>query len=333
VLVRRTLPPLNALRAFDAAGRLLSFSSAADELNVTQGAISKHIRELERRLGAKLFVRMTRRVELTDEGRAYLTQVQNALDQIERATHEIQVGRAQRVVTISVLPSVASFWLMPRLARFTEMHPHIETRILTSIQPADLAAREADLAIRVGPLPGKSYEKRQPKIDLRMVLDWQGVQADWLFPDILVPLCSPALTSGTALRDPKDLERYPLIHTATRQYAWPDWFQAQGVEVPRSLAGIHYGHFFMSIQAAREGQGVAIAPHILFCGREAEGLLFPFKIPVPSTGGYHLLTLESRRDEPEIGLFRSWLIEQAAQQNRTDPFFNDDSRKTELAGS
>jgi LysR family glycine cleavage system transcriptional activator len=303
---------------------LLSFSKAAEELHVTQGAISRHIRELEKRLGARLFVRLTRRVQLTEVGGTYLEQVRNALDQVERATHEIQTRRAHRVLTISVLPSVASFWLMPRLARFTKIHPTIETRILTSIQPADLAGREADLAIRAGALPGRSYDKHQPRIELRMVQDWQGVHADFLFPDILMPICSPALLKRKhALRHPRDLQRYPLIHTATRQNAWPDWLQAQGVEPPSSRDAIQYGHFFMSIQAAREAQGIAIAPHILFCGREAEGLFFPFRKPVPSAGDYYLLMLESRRDEPEISLFRAWLREQAEEQNHSDPFFKD----------
>lgn len=320
--MRRTLPPLNALRAFDAAGRLLSFSNAAHELNVTQGAISRHIRELEKRLGAKLFVRLTRRIELTELGRAYLEEVRVALDRIERATQDVRGRREHRVLTISVLPSIASYWLMPRLAGFTRAHPKIETRILTSIQPVDLAAREADLAIRVGPLPGRSYERRQPRIELKMVNDWRGVQADHLFPDILVPLCSPSLVSRQRpLRRPEDLHAYPLIHTATRQNAWADWFRAQGMQPPPMSNASHYGHFFMCIQAAREAQGVAIAPHILFCGKESEGLLFPFKPPVASAGDYHLLVLEARREEREIALFRSWLLEQAEQQNLDDPFF------------
>jgi LysR family glycine cleavage system transcriptional activator len=327
--LRRTLPPLNALRAFDAAGRLLSFSKAAQELHVTQGAISRHIRELEKQLGTMLFVRLTRRIELTEVGRTYLEEVQSALDRIERATEGIHGRREHCVLTISVLPSIASYWLMPRLAAFTKANPNIETRILTSIHPVDLAAREADLAIRVGPLPGRSYDRRQPRIDLKMVSDWRGVQADYLFADILIPLCSPLLISREhPLQQPADVQAYPLIHTATRQHAWADWLLANGVENASIRNASYYGHFFMSIQAAREGQGIAIAPHILFWGRESEGLIFPFKIPVRSAGSYHLLVLEARREEREISLFRSWLMEQGEQQNANDPLFSNLANST-----
>jgi LysR family glycine cleavage system transcriptional activator len=320
--VSRLLPPLNALRAFDATGRLLSFSKAAVELNVTQGAISRHVRELEERLGAKLFVRLTRRVELTEAGRAYLAQVQLALDQIERATREIRSRRERRILTISVLPSVASYWLMPRLARFSRSQPRIEIRILTSIQPVDLRGGEADLAIRVGPLPGERFGEERPRIELQMVKDWRGVRADYLFPDILLPFCAPVLANGRrALRQPRDLRDYPLIHTSTREHAWPDWLRAQGVSGAFARGGTYYGHFFMAIQAAGEGQGVAIVPHVLLCGREGEGFIFPFRRPTRSAGDYHLLMLESRRDDPEIELFRDWLLGQAHEQNQADAFF------------
>jgi LysR family transcriptional regulator, glycine cleavage system transcriptional activator len=319
--MRRTLPPLNALRAFDAAGRLLSFSKAAQELHVTQGAISRHIRELEKQLGAKLFVRLTRRIELTDVGQTYLQEVQDALHQIERATVGIRARREHRVLTISVLPSVASYWLMPRLAAFTRAHPSIETRILTSIEPVDLVGHEADVAIRVGPLPGKAYGREQPRIDLNMVTDWRGVHADYLFPDILLPVCSAALIGRQPLKHPEDLQRYPLIHTATRQHAWEDWLVANGVSQPTITNAGFYGHFFMSIQAAREAQGIAIVPHLLFLGSGTDGLVIPFRIATPSAGSYNLLTLESRLEEREIRLFRSWLMEQAERQNATDQIF------------
>jgi LysR family glycine cleavage system transcriptional activator len=320
--VSRTLPPLNALRAFDAAGRHLSFSKAALELHVTQGAISRQIRELEKRLGARLFVRLARRVELTDVGRRYLNEVQAALDQVERATREIRTRRGRRVLTISVLPTIASYWLMERLARFSLAHAGIEVRILTSIQPVDLPGGEADLAIRVGALPGQRFDDKHPRIDLSMVDDWRGVRADFLFPDILVPLCAPSLTNGRRkLRHPRDLEHYPPIHTATREQAWPDWFAAQGLVAPFASDGNYYGHFFMGIQAAREGQGVAIAPHIFFGGREAEGLLFPFRLRMPSAGDYHLLVLDSRRKEREIALFSTWVLAEAQAQNAADVFF------------
>lgn len=322
--MRRTLPPLNALRAFDAAGRLLSFARAAEELYVTPGAVSRHIRELERRLGYRLFVRLTRRIELTEAGRSYLQEIQVAFDQMEQATLNAQSARSLRVLTISVLPSIASYWLMSRLSAFTRKYPYIETHILTSIHPFDPAGRDADIAIRVGAPPGRHAEGRHPRIELKMVVDWHRVRADFLFPDALVPLCSPSLLSGKPpLKSPADLRHYPLIHTSTRAHAWADWFRAHGTEMPSSRDAIHYGHFFMSIQAAREAQGVAIAPHVFFEGPAAEGLVFPFPTPIRSGGDYYLLTPENRLQEPEIRLFRSWLLEQAREQRLSDPFFKD----------
>jgi LysR family glycine cleavage system transcriptional activator len=322
--VRRTLPPLNALRAFDAAGRLLSFARAAEELYVTPGAVSRHIRELEKRLGTQLFVRLTRRIELTEAGRSYLQEIQVSFDRLEQATIIATSARTLRVLTISVLPSIASYWLMPRLAAFTRMHPNIETRIITSIQPFDLA--DADLAIRVGSPPGRRADGRQPRIELKMVADWEGVRADFLFPDALVPLCSPALLRDKLpLKAPADLRHYPLIHTSTRAHAWSDWFRAHGADMPIRRDATQYGHFFMSIQAAREAQGVAIAPHLFFLGAGAEGLVFPFRSPIRSGGDYYLLTPESRSLEPEIQLFRNWLTELASEQRESDPFFKEGS--------
>jgi LysR family glycine cleavage system transcriptional activator len=317
----RNLPPLNALRAFEAAGRLLSFSKAALELQVTQAAVSRQIKELEKRLRAPLFVRLTRRIELTQVGQTYLREVQSALDHIELATRQARASPSRRILTISVLPSIASFWLMPRLAGFTTAHPHIETRILTSIQPVNLAAGEADLAIRVGALPGSQYSSSQPRIELQMVTDWRGVHADYLFPDVLVPVCSPGLVADDRpLSHPADVLRYPLIHTATRPRAWPDWLRAQGLTPPASGNLSGYGHFFMSIQAAREKLGIAIAPHILFGGSESNGLHFPFSTPVPSAGSYYLLTLESKSEDSGIALLRSWLLDQAKAQDLRDAY-------------
>jgi len=315
--MRRILPPLNALRAFEAAGRLLSFSSAARELRVTQGAISRQIKGLEQHLGLKLFVRLTRRIELTEAGRDYLRETQAALDRLEAATRKAQPRGSHRTLIISVLPTLASAWLMPRLAAFTMAHPNVETRIVTSIEPVDLAAGEADVAVRVGPLPGKRYKRWQPGIDLEMVVNWRGVHAEYLFPDVLTPVCSPSLVSADRpLREPRDLHGYPLVHTASRLHAWADWFRAQGLEPPAERNALEYGHFFMSIQAAHRGLGVAITPRVLLSGPDTRELVRPFDVTIPSAGEYYLLTLDKRRDEDEIDLFCSWLKGHAAQEDQ-----------------
>lgn len=254
----RSLPSLTALRVFEAAGRLQSFSNAAIELNVTQGAVSRQIRALEDELAVKLFARLTRRVQLTDTGRKYLSDVQAALGHIEQATLRVRARDTRTILTISVLPSLGSFWLMPRLAGFAQSYPDIGTRIISSIRPVDLHSREADVALRVGALPGRLYSPVMPRIDLAMTVDWRGVLAEELAPDVLVPVYSSTLVPhGPLPQNPKELCNLPLMHTASRPHAWPDWIRSQGLPALLAPGEIEYGHFFMSMQAAREGRGVA----------------------------------------------------------------------------
>jgi LysR family glycine cleavage system transcriptional activator len=307
----RSYPSLIALRVFEVAGRLQSFSNAAIELNVTQGAVSRQIRALEDDLDVKLFTRLTRRVQLTDSGRKYLSEVQAALGQIEQATHRIRARDTRTILTISVLPSVGSFWLMPRLAGFSQRYPDVETRIISSIGPADLHSRDADVAIRVGALPGRRYDPLMPRVDLAMATDWRGVLAEELTPDVLVPVYSPTLvTEGARPLGPKDVCRLPLIHTTSRQHAWPDWIRAQGLPELTRARELEYGHFFMSLEAARKGQGVALVPDILLSDSTLHGLVVVPTSRVRSAGDYYLLSLNDRSEDRAIVLFRKWMQEQ-----------------------
>lgn len=318
--MRRSIPSLSALQAFASAGRLSSFSSAAIELCVTQGAVSRQIRLLEDELRMKLFVRMTRRVELTDAGRTYLREIQFALDHIERATVKLHGQQRHTVLTIGVLPSFASFWLMPRLASFSKANPNIETRIVTSIRAADLQSGGIDVAIRVGILPGKHHDRIQPRIELEMLTAWHGVRADFLFPDILVPICAPHLTDNLdAIKGPSDLLKFPLIHTTTRIHAWSDWLTAQGVPQIRPAKVIDYGHFFMAIEAARAGEGIAIVPEILLSSTSLAGLMIPPMPRIKSAGEYYLLALEDRSDDPAIATFRQWILDEARPFQTVEP--------------
>lgn len=307
----RTLPSLTALRVFEVAGRLESFSSAAIELNITQGAVSRQIRALEEELQIRLFTRLTRRVQLTEAGEKYLAEVQAALNQIEQATSRVRSRQKRAVLTISVLPSVGSFWLMPRLAHFSQRHPDIETRIVSSIDPVNLHGREADVAIRVGALPGRSYEQPMPRVDLTMVQDWRGVLAEELAPDVLVPVYSPRLAgSEHALCDPKVIRNLPLVHTTSRTNAWPDWIRGHGLPPLASSRRMEYGHFFMSLEAAREGEGVAIVPDLLLSGSAAQNLIVAHACKVKSAAEYYLLTLNERSNERSIQAFREWVQEE-----------------------
>lgn len=309
---KRRLPPLNALRGFDAAARHLSFTKAAEELNLTQGAVSRQVKELELHLGQELFHRFTRRIELTAEGEQFFHSVESMLDELERAAGRFTRRRDRAVLTVSVLPTIASVWLMPRLHYFTSQHPEIELRVVSSIEPADLLAHEADVAIRVGRLPGRHYERNQPRIELTMLTRWDGVHADELFPDRLVPVCSPDLIGETDIT-PADLARWPLIHTSTRRHAWPDWLKAHGVRAAVEIEQtLQFGHFFMSLDAARQGRGIALVPDIVLAHQDGmRGLVIPVAGGLDSAGEYYLLIHETRLDERHVQQFRSWALTEA----------------------
>lgn len=318
--VRRKLPPLSALRAFEAAARTLSFTKAAEELLVTQGAISRQIRLLEEHLGVALFKRLIRKVELTPEGGQYFISVSKALDEVESATGRLRCGGRREVITISVLPTISSFWLMPRLAAFSEAQGKAEVRIINSIEPVDLQAKGADLAIRVGRIPGEEFGPDNPRIEMDMVTDWRGIHSDLLFPDVLAPVCAQQLIDVNGpLTSLDDLARYRLIHVTTRRYAWHDWLRANGSSLDPDQDALYFGHFFMAMEAARSGKGVAIVPTVLLRHYEAaRDLICPFKPRIRSAGNYHLLFHGSRATDRHLTLFRQWLAEEASAEREAD---------------
>ncbi len=317
----RRLPPLTALRAFEAAARHKSFTRAAEELSVTQGAVSRQIRVLEDFLGTALFLRLTRRVELTTEGQRYYETVWQAFDALHAATKALRGPQERSVIRLSVLPSISSFWLMPRLAAFSQGPDGAEIRVISSIDPVDLRGKEVDLAIRVGALPDEKFAPDCPRIDRDMVTDWHGVQADFLFADVLAPVCSPRLLSQDGpLHQLDDLARLRLIHVTTRQYAWTDWLRAHRARVDPDRSAIYFGHFFMALEAARAGRGVALVPTILVRHYEhAADLVSPFPADLRSAGNYRLLVHESRVGDPDVRRLRQWLLAEAAAERAAWP--------------
>lgn len=309
----RRLPPLNLLRGFDAAARHLSFTRAADELHVTQGAISRQVKELELYFRQPLFVRQTRKIELTEAGRHLAQSVASLLDEFEQTCGGLTTRKERKTLTVSALPTVASAWLMPRLHALNEIHPRIELRIIASIEPADLLNDNVDVAIRVGKLPGRRYERDQPRIDLTMLRSWDRVTADELFEDRLIPVCSPELILRKKMA-PADFLKFPLIHTSTRSNAWHDWLRAHGVKTRiRSPQNLEFGHFFLSLDAARQCRGIAIVPSIvLACGEGMSRLTIPHFSEVRSAGEYYLLIHESKRSDPHVQLFRNWVLKEAS---------------------
>ena len=311
------MPPLSALRAFEAAGRLLSFTLAADELRVTQSAISRQIKVLENHLQRKLFVRLTRSIALTGEGETLLRAVSHGLDHIQAATLEVARSDRHQFLNLSCLPTLAVKWLMPRLADFAKSNPRIDVRLSTTLQPAELGHGVMDFAIRVGNPKEPAADKAAPRIDLTMTRATEGLAYDFLFPDVLIAVCTPDV-ARQGLKTPKDLQGHTLIHNAFRENAWADWLKVVGLPKLKAKAEISLGHYFTTIQAACEGRGVALLPHVLVAQELKAGtLVVPFAVPVRSAGDYYLLCREEYTQRPEHRLFRKWLLAEA-QSIRTE---------------
>jgi LysR family transcriptional regulator, glycine cleavage system transcriptional activator len=292
------LPSLNGLRAFESAARHMSFSKAAEELHVTQTAISHQIRKLEEQLGIRLFVRQVRAVALTREGQDYLPAVAAAFEDLRRATARLARPRERRILTVSALPSLAAKWLVPRLGAFQAAHPGIEVRITTSMHLVEFRREQVDMAIRHG--HGQ----------------WPGLRADWLMSEDIFPVCSPALLEGpNALRRLEDLARYTLLGTAHNQDEWPLWLTAAGLPVSLIRRSLTFDLSLMAYQAAIDGVGVALGRTPLVEADLAAGrLVIPFGLPQPATAGYYVVSPQASADLPDIALFRSWLLAQATDR-------------------
>lgn len=313
---RRRLPSLTSLRAFEAAARRMSFTSAAEELYVTQGAISRQVKALEEWLSVDLFHRHSRSLELTEIGKTYFDSLRDAFNMMESATLRLGTNSNDRVLTLSVLPTFAMKWMIPRLAKFNMIHPSIEIHMVTSIKPADFS-NDIDAAIRVGTREPTGLDSGEARIELIMVESWTSVEADCLIPDVIVPVCSPSLLAdGPPLRKPEDLRHQILLHTSTRPHAWEDWLRATMVRDIDHAAGPRFGHFFMALQAAIQGKGVACVPTVLLEDDLVSGrLVVPFAQSAKSIGSYYLIYRRQEREQPKIAAFRQWLLEEAANIN------------------
>jgi len=301
----RNLPPLNGLRAFEAAARHLSFTRAAAELHVTQAAVSHQIKGLEDWLGTPLFRRVNRALELTEAGHAYRVPVSEALGLIADATGRLFRQENGGVLTVSTMPSFASKWLVLRLGRFQAAHPDIEVRLHTSSQLVDFAGRDVDVGIRLG--------RGQ----------WPGVLAERLMTEDVFPVCAPALRDGPKpIRTPADLLRHTLLHD-DYLITWSAWFAAAaaggamaggtpppGAEVDR---GPRYSDSALLLQAAMAGQGVALARRVLVADDLAAGRLVRlFDVTLPGEYAYYVVTPSHGRIPAKVRLFRDWLFAEVA---------------------
>jgi LysR family transcriptional regulator, glycine cleavage system transcriptional activator len=286
------------LRAFEAAARHLSFTRAAAELNVTQTAISHQIRALEERLGVRLFRRLPRGLLLTEEAQRYLPPIRDAFDQIALATERLVAVGAGATLTVSVLPSFAAKWLVPRLGRLRAALPDLDLRISATSALVDFARDDVDVGIRIG----------------RGL--YPGLRVERLFGEALLPVCNPDLQRGAhPLQQPEDLRHHVLLHDD--DYAgWELWLGLAGVEGIDARRGPIFTDSGMVVQAAAEGQGVALARRRLAAGDLAAGrLIQPFDVTIPHDLAYYLVCPEATAGQPKIAAFREWLLAEAASED------------------
>lgn len=295
----RRLPPLNALKAFEAAARSESFTRAAEELSVTQGAVSHQVKALEARLGIKLFNRERQRLVITEAGREYLAVVRDALDRIAMGTERLVQRQSSGVLTISTSPDFAAKWLVHRLGRFAESHPEIDLRVSATAHHVDFAREDVDLSVRHG--DG----------------NWAGLDVVRLCSEQLFPVCSPKLVSGrNRIAAASDLLKFPLLRLDDWK-TWTRWFEAAGVTDPVAAHGPILNSASMLIDAAVDGQGIALARTALAAWDIINGrLVRPIDVSLRMSNTYWIVCPKATSRVPKIATFRKWLLVEAAEDAR-----------------
>jgi LysR family transcriptional regulator, glycine cleavage system transcriptional activator len=294
----RRLPPLNALKAFEAAARSESFTRAAQELGVTQAAVSQQVKALEATLGLTLFNRERQRLVITEAGREYLAVVRDALDRIALGTDRLVQRRTSGVLTVSMSPDFAAKWLVHRLGRFSEAHPEIDLRVSATLHHVDLAREQVDLAIRHG------------------AGDWPGLDVVRLCSERLFPVCSPKLVSGrNRITKASDLLKFPLLRLDDSS-AWSRWFDAAGIANPLARGPV-LNQASMLIDAAIDGQGVALARTALAARDLINGrLVTPIDVSLRMQNTYWIVCPRATSSVAKIETFREWLLAEAADDTR-----------------
>jgi LysR family transcriptional regulator, glycine cleavage system transcriptional activator len=294
------LPPLSALRAFNAAARNLSFTRAGLELNVTQAAVSYQVRRLEDHFGIKLFHRLHRALALTEAGQAFFEIVGQAFNLLAVSGADLTRSDGQKTLSVSVSQSLSSKWLIPRLEHFRAKNPQLLIHIDATDTVADLAAGEANIALR--------YAQR---ID-------PALNSILLFPEQVFPVCSPALLEGALpLNDPQDLQHHTLIHDDMTDITWPDWLGATGIKGSFATHGPSFSHSGLAIDAAIEGQGIVLGRSSLIIDDLSSGRLVRlFDITLLSSFAYYAVFLGEKAGDPLIAAFIDWLMYEAKQSEK-----------------
>jgi len=300
-LIHQQLPPLNAIKAFDAAVREGSISEAARTLFVCQSAISRHIGKLEEFVGCKLLRRHRSGVTLTDEGTEFYAQISHALAEILDATNKLRAGQlGVRVVRVNSLSSFALSWLVPRIQRFQASNPGVALDVSIADERPNFALGHSDCAIVSEPV--ESSETAD----------------DVLFPEELIVVCAPGLIKDSPVERPDQISRHPIIHTSTRSDLWKTWCDINGVaEMYESLAGLAFQDFYISIAAAAAGSGIALVPSYLVRGElEAGTLVQPLPAALASERVYRLILAPRKDQDPAVLALRDWLIAEAISERR-----------------
>lgn len=295
------LPSLAALRTFEAAARHLSFTKAAVELHLTQSAVSRQIRLMEDYLGVALFHREKQRLALSDAGRKYAHDIRAALGQMQAATLSLLSHQGQDGILNVATPSAFGVkWLIPRLASFNSRHPDILLNLVTRSKPFDIESEQLDVAIHYGNN------------------DWPGVVAEPLVGEILVPLCSPDyLKRHGPFQDAGELQKQVLLQHTRRPNTWQEWYDSHQVAGTNAWAGPRFEHFYLIMQAALAGLGIALLPSMLVEDDVAAGrLVILFEDKFESKDGYCLVYPEAKRTDVKVARFRSWLLEEVGNSKK-----------------
>ncbi len=283
------LPPLRSLRVLEAAVRHENYTRAAGELNLTHSAVSHQIHALEATLGLRLLERVGRRMRPTEAGRQLAQDVRATLDALAAAVERVRVGDSANAVTVSCLPSFAAAWLVAHLGGFLERHPHVDLRLESSTALADFRNDGVDVAIRYG------------------TGHYDGLVSEKLFDDVIFPTLSPRLKRTHRVRTPADLARLPLLRI--RNQSWTPWFDAAGLDLPEPRRGPVFNDSELALQAAIQGQGVALTRGSLATPKLRAGLLVaPFRPRIPSPQTCFLVYPRHHADKPAVRLFRDWLF-------------------------
>ena len=295
---RRFLPSIASLRALEALDRLGSASAVAEELSLTQSAISRQLQALETQLGQKLILRDRKRLSLTVAAQDYAAEIRQALNQIAQSTLRLQSAPLAGTLNLAILPTFGMRWLMPRLPAFSRLHPEITINMSTRLEPFNFSGEPFDAALHYGRA------------------DWPGTQSLLLKHEQILPVCAPGLLAGKKIEAPKQILSLPLLHIQTRPQAWKDWLHSVNVLTSEGLSGTMYDQFATITQAALHGLGVALMPdYLIEQDLATHRLVALHPSPIETKGAYYLVWPDSKARDPALMNFRNWLQTQAQPED------------------